>query len=324
MKRITKTAERKLHIFSGSAYPEFAEKVASRCNVELGAIKLEKFANGENYARFMEPVRGEDVFLVQSIAGQVNDALMELLIMIDAARRANARYITAVITHYGYARQDKKSAAREPITAKLVANMLETAGVDSIVAIDLHQGQIQGYFDIPVNHLTALGLFAEYYKKKGLENMCVVSPDAGRAKAAKKLADMLEADFALMHKGRPKHNVAEITTVIGNVEGKNCIINDDMIDTAGTITAGMKVLKDAGAASVYVCTTHGIFSGPAFERMENSVAEEIVATDTIKIPEEKLGGKVKVLSCAPLFAEAIKRIFNNESISIMFDPEFAL
>ena len=324
MKSITKTAERRLHIFSGSAYPEFAKKVASQCNVELGAIKLEKFANGENYARFMEPVRGEDVFLVQSIAGEVNDALMELLIMIDAARRANARYITAVITHYGYARQDKKSAAREPITAKLVANMLETAGADSIIAMDLHQGQIQGYFDIPVNHLTALGLFADYYKKKGLENMCVVSPDAGRAKAAKKLADMLDADFALMHKGRPEHNVAEITTVIGNVEGKNCIINDDMIDTAGTITAGMKVLKDAGASSVYVCTTHGIFSGPAFERMENSVAEEIIATDTIKIPEEKLGGKVKVISCAPLFAEAIKRIFNNESISIMFDPEFAL
>ena len=272
-KRRSRAAERKLHIFSGSVYPELAEEMAGHLDVELGDITLEKFANGETYARFMESVRGEDVFLVQSISGDVNDALMELLIMTDAARRASAGRIHAVVTHYGYARQDRKAAAREPITAKLVARMLETAGIDSITTIDLHQGQIQGFFEKPVNHLTALNLFADYFEGLGLDNLCVVSPDVGRAKAAKKLSDLLNADLAIMHKGRPSHNVAEITSIIGDVEGKNCILNDDMIDTAGTICAGMKVLKDRGAKSVHVSATHPVFSGPAYERLENSVAD---------------------------------------------------
>lgn len=323
-KRRSRAAEQKLHIFSGSVYPELAEEIADNLDVELGEIKLEKFANGETYARYMESVRGEDVFLVQSISGSVNDALMELLIMTDAARRASAGRIHAVITHYGYARQDRKAAAREPITAKLVARMLETAGIASVTTIDLHQGQIQGFFEKPVNHLTALNLFVEYFKEQELDNICVVSPDVGRAKVAKKMSDLLNADLAIMHKGRPSHNVAEITSIIGDVEGKNCILNDDMIDTAGTITAGMKVLKDRGAKSVRVSATHPIFSGPAYERLENSVADEIVVCNTIPIPEDRLHGKIKQISIAPLFASAINNVFTNGSVSTLFDPDFAL
>ncbi len=323
-KRRSRAAERKLHIFSGSVHPELAEEIASYLDVEMGDIKLEKFSNGEIYARYMDSVRGEDVFLVQSVSGDVNDALMELLIMTDAARRASAGRIHAVITHYGYARQDRKAAAREPITAKLVARMLETAGVDTITTIDLHSGQIQGFFEKPVNHLTALNLFADYFAAQEMDNLCVVSPDVGRAKVAKKMSDLLNADLAIMHKGRPKHNVAEITSIIGDVEGKNCILNDDMIDTAGTICAGMKVLKDRGAKSVHVSATHPVFSGPAIERLENSVADEIVVANTIPLPEEYLQGKIRQISVAPLFAEAINNVFNNGSISSLFDPDFAL
>lgn len=323
-KRRSRAAEKKLHIFSGSVYPELAQEIAAYLDVELGDIKLEKFANGELYARYMESVRGEDVFLVQSVSGQVNDALMELLIMADAAKRASAARIHAVVTHYGYARQDRKSAAREPITAKLVADLLQTAGVNTVTTIDLHQGQIQGFFNIPVNHLTALNLFCDYFKESGLDNLCVVSPDVGRAKAAKKMSDILNADLAIMHKGRPQHNVAEITSIIGDVEGKNCILNDDMIDTAGTICAGMKVLKDRGAKSVHVCATHPVFSGPAFERLEASVADEVVVCNTIPVPEEHLQGKIKTISAAPLFAQAINNVFTNGSVSSLFDPDFAL
>lgn len=323
-KRRSRAAERKLHIFSGSVHPELAEEIARYLDVEMGDIKLEKFSNGEIYARYMDSVRGEDVFLVQSVSGDVNDALMELLIMTDAARRASAGRIHAVITHYGYARQDRKAAAREPITAKLVARMLETAGVDTITTIDLHSGQIQGFFEKPVNHLTALNLFADYFAAQEMDNLCVVSPDVGRAKVAKKMSDLLNVDLAIMHKGRPKHNVAEITSIIGDVEGKNCILNDDMIDTAGTICAGMKVLKDRGAKSVHVSATHPVFSGPAIERLENSVADEIVVANTIPLPEEYLQGKIRQISVAPLFAEAINNVFNNGSISSLFDPDFAL
>ncbi len=323
-KRRSRAAERKLHIFSGSVHPDLAEEIARYLDVEMGDIRLEKFSNGEIYARYMDSVRGEDVFLVQSVSGDVNDALMELLIMTDAARRASAGRIHAVITHYGYARQDRKAAAREPITAKLVARMLETAGVDTITTIDLHSGQIQGFFERPVNHLTALNLFADYFAAQEMDNLCVVSPDVGRAKVAKKMSDLLNADLAIMHKGRPKHNVAEITSIIGDVEGKNCILNDDMIDTAGTICAGMKVLKDRGAKSVHVSATHPVFSGPAIERLENSVADEIVVANTIPLPEEYLQGKIRQISVAPLFAEAINNVFNNGSISSLFDPDFAL
>lgn len=311
-------------VFSGTSNREWAEDIAEHLGVELGNVKISKFANGEIYVRFLESVRGADVFLLQSVCTPVNDCLMELLIMVDAAKRASARTITAVVSHYGYARQDKKSAAREPITAKLVADLMTTAGVDRVIAMDLHQGQIQGFFNQPVNHLTALPILADYFESLELENMCVVSPDVGRAKACKKLADMLGASLAIMHKGRPEHNVAEITHVIGEVAGKNCIIADDMIDTAGSVTEGAKALVQKGAKSVYVCATHGIFSPPAYERIESSPAVEVVVTNTLPVPEERKHGKIRVLSVAPLFAHAIQNVYNDESVSELFDPDFQL
>lgn len=315
---------KRMMVFSGTSNPEMAEGLARHLNAELGNVKIRQFANGEIYVRFLESVRGSDVFLVQSLCRPVNDTLMEMLIMVDAAKRASAESITAVIPHFGYARQDKKSAAREPITAKLVADLLTVAGVQRVITMDLHQGQIQGFFDIPVNHLTALPILADYFESLGLTDCCVVSPDVGRAKACKKLSDMLGATLAIMHKGRPDHNVAEITHVIGDVSGKTCIVADDMIDTAGSITEGAKALMNAGAKAVYVTATHGIFSPPAYERIENSPVVEVVVTDTVPVPEERRHGKIRVLSVAPLFAHAVSNVFNDESVSELFDPDFQL
>lgn len=316
-----------LAVFSGSVNPGLAEEIAQELGIKLGDIKLKQFSNGEIYARYLDGVRGADVFIIQSVAGEhVNDALMELLIMTDAAKRASARTITAVITHYGYSRQDRKAAAREPITAKLIANLLTVAGVDRTITIDLHQGQIQGFFDTPVNHLTALPILADYFKSKNLDRdrLCIVSPDVGRAKAAKKFSDIMEADLAIMHKGRPKHNEAEITALIGDVRDKICIINDDMIDTAGTLRAAASTLKLKGADLVYVCATHPILSGPAYERLADPDIEEVVVCNTIPIPQEHLGGKIKVVSVAPLLANAIANVYSNDSVSELFDPDYAL
>jgi len=313
---------RRMLLFAGTSNPELAEQISQYLDVPLGDIKIQRFANGEIYVRFLESVRGADIFLIQSTCAPVNETLMELLIMIDAAKRASAAHICVVIPHYGYARQDKKSAAREPITARLVADMLEVAGVDRIITMDLHQGQIQGFFSIPVNHLTALGTLAEYFGSLGLSDMCVVSPDVGRAKVCKKLADMLDAPLAIMHKGRPEHNVAEITSVVGNVKGKNCIVTDDMIDTAGSITEGAKALLAQGAKAVWVGATHGIFSPPAFERIEATPIEELVVTNTIPVPAEYQTGKIKVRSFAPMFGMAIKNVYNDASVSDLFDPDF--
>lgn len=315
---------RRMMVFSGTSNPELAEEVARHLGVELGNIKIRQFANGEIYVRYLESVRGAHVFLIQSITRPVNDSLMELLIMVDAAKRASAATITAVIPHFGYARQDKKSAAREPITAKLVADLLTVAGVDRVITMDLHQGQIQGFFDQPVNHLTALPILEDYFERLGLADCCVVSPDVGRAKACKKFADMLGAPLAIMHKGRPEHNVAEITHVIGDVEGKTCIVADDMIDTAGSVTEGAAALMQAGAVAVYVTATHGIFSPPAYERIEASPITEVVVTNTVPVPEERRHGKIRVLSVAPLIAAAVDNVFNDESVSELFDPDFAL
>lgn len=315
---------KRMMVFTGTSNPELAEDCAQHMGVELGNRKISKFANGEIYVRFLESLRGGDVFLIQSICSPVNSSLMELLIMVDAAKRASARRITAVISHYGYARQDKKSAAREPITARLVADLLTTAGVDNAITMDLHQGQIQGFFDIPVNHLTALPILEDYFEDLNLENPAVVSPDVGRVKVAKKFADMLGANLAIMHKGRPEHNVAEITHVIGEVEGRNCIIIDDMIDTAGSVTEGAKSLIKHGAASVYVAATHGIFSDPAYERIEEAPITELVVTNTLPVPEERQSGKIRVLSVAPLIAHAIQNVYNDESVSELFDPDFQL
>ena len=322
--KLTQQMYKSLRLYSGSCNRPLAQKVADILGVELSGLALEKFANGEIYARFDESVRGADVFLVQSIAGpNVNDMLMELLVATDAAKRASARTITAVITHYAYARQDRKAAPREPITARLVANLLERAGVDRIVTLDLHQGQIQGFFDIPVNHLSALPLFGDYYNAKGFDtdNLVVVSPDVGRAKAAKKLSDMLGCDLAIAHKGRPRHNAAEVMGIIGNIEGKTCIINDDMIDTAGTLCASVRELKKMGAGDIYVCATHGIFSGPAVERLNDAPIVECVVTDSIPV---EVGGKIKTINVANEFADAINAVYAEQSVSLLVGGDFAL
>ncbi len=317
--------QKKMLLFSGSVNHKLAEDVAAELDITLGNVRLEKFANGEIYARYLESVRGADVFLVQSVCAgngyDVNDALMELLIMADAAKRASAHRVCAVIAHYGYARQDRKAASREPISAKLVADLLAASGVNNVIAIDLHQDAIQGFFDIPVNHMTAMPIFVDYYKSMGFdsEELCVVSPDVGRAKAAKKFSSMLDCDIAIMHKDRPKHNQAEITAVIGDVEGKICILNDDIIDTGGSLVAAAATLKAKGAVKVYACATHGLFSGPAYDRMENSPIEEVVVTDAVPVPLERQTGKIKVLSLAPLFAKTISNVYTNGSVSALFD-----
>ena len=313
-----------LRVYSGSSNRPLAEKIAGLLGVELSGLTLKQFANGEIYARYDETVRGADVFLIQSVAGaNVNDMLMELLIATDAAKRASARSITAVITHYGYARQDRKAGPREPITARLVANLLETAGVDRIITLDLHQGQIQGFFDIPVNLLSALPLFADYYNEMNFDtdNLVVVSPDVGRAKAAKKLSDMLGCSLAIAHKGRPRHNAAEVMGIIGDIKGKTCIINDDMIDTAGTLCANVTELKALGAGDIYVCATHGIFSGPAIERLNNAPIVECVVTDAIPV---ETGGKIKTISVAGEFADTIKAVYHERSVSCLVGGDFAL
>ena len=319
--------QKSIKVFSGSSNRPLAEAIAEKLGTELGALELEQFANGEIYARYAESVRGADVFIIQSVSGQnLNDMLMEVLVMTDAAKRASARTVTAVITHYAYARQDRKAAPREPITARLVANLYEAAGVDRIITVDLHQGQIQGFFDVPVNHLTAMPLFTEYYSAKGfdMDNTVVVSPDVGRAKASKRLADSLGCSLAIAHKGRPSHNQAEVMGIIGDIEGKTCIINDDMIDTAGTLCGAVRELKAKGAGPIYVGATHGLFSGAAFERLDDAPIEEGVVTDAVPVPPERLGGKIKVLSLADEFAKAIQNVYDETSVSEMLgvNPEF--
>ena len=321
MTEMTKT----MMLCSGSVNRALAEGIARELGVSLGNMKHAKFANGEIYARYVDSVRGADVFIVQSVCSgngyDVNDALMELLIMADAAHRASARSVCAVVTHYGYARQERKAAPREPITARLVADLIEVAGVDRVIAIDLHQDAIQGFFSGPVNHMTAMPIFVDYYKNKGFDpgKLCVVSPDVGRAKAAKKFQTFLDADIAIMHKDRPRHNQSEITALIGDVTGKICLINDDMIDTAGTLCAAADTLIARGAESVYVCATHGLFSGPAYERIENSKISEVVVTDAVPVPLERQTGKIKVLSIAPLVAKTIQCVYGNDSVSKLFD-----
>ena len=310
---------------SGSVNPALADGIARELGVSLGNVKHEKFANGEIYARYVDSVRGADVFIVQSVCAggeyDVNDALMELLIMADAAKRASARSVCAVISHYGYARQERKAAPREPITARLVADLISSAGVDRIIAVDLHQDAIQGFFSTPVNHMTAMPIFVDYYRNKGFDpdELCVVSPDVGRAKAAKKFQTLLDSDIAIMHKDRPRHNQSEITALIGDVTGKICIINDDMIDTGGTLCAAADTLLARGAKKVYVCATHGLFSGPAYDRIENSSIEEVVVTDAVPVPLERQNGKIKVLSIAPLMAKTIQCVYDNSSVAKLFE-----
>ena len=311
-----------IKVYTGSGNPALAKRIADKLNLELSGLRLEKFANGETYARFDESVRGDEVFIIQCIAGEnVNDLLMELLIITDAAKRASAASVTAVITHYAYARQDRKASSREPITARLVANLLEAAGVDRIITLDLHSNQIQGFFDIPVSHLTALYNFGDYFAAKDFdwENTVVVSPDMGRAKVARRLADYLGCEVAIAHKSRPKHNAAEVMGVIGNIVGKTCIVNDDMIDTAGTLVGSINKLKEMGAGDIYVSSTHGIFSGAAIERLENAPIVECVVTDAIPcLAANKPGSKIKMISVADEFAEAIAAVYQNTPVTMVF------
>jgi len=311
-------------IFSGSSNLPLVKEIAEHLNLPPGRIKLTEFSNGEIYVKFLESVRGADVFVVQTISEPVNKHFMELLIMVDALKRASAGAVTAVVPHYGYSRQDKKTTAREPITGKLIADLLTTAGNQRLVSMDLHAGQIQGFFDMPVDHLTAVPILAGHFEEKALGDLVVVSPDVGRVKVAKKYGDILGAPLAIMHKTRPQHNVAEHTHVIGDVEGKVALLIDDMIDTAGTICEGAKGLMERGAQEVYACATHAVFSGPAIERLENSPLKEIVVTNTIPLPDEKKIDKLTVLSIAPLFAHAILNVYEDESVSELFDQDFQL
>jgi len=314
-----RTYQKEIKLYTGTCNPELAQRIAEILHLELQGLKIEKFANGEIYARFMESVRGDEVFFIQSIAGKnLNDVMMETLIVADAASRASCKSFTAVIPHYGYARQDRKAASREPISARLVANLLEAAGVDRVITLDLHSGQIQGFFDIPVTHLTALYLFGDYYKQKDFDwdNTVVVSPDMGRAKVAKKLSDYLGCEVAIAHKSRPKHNAAEVMGVIGNIVGKTCIINDDMIDTGGTLVGSINKLKEMGAGDIYVCATHGIFSGQAIERLEDAPIEECVVTDAIPCEVANTpASKIKQISVADLLADCIYNVYTDNSVS---------
>jgi len=314
-----------MKVFTGNANPQLAAKIASSMGCELGGAEIQQFPDGETFVKLLENVRGEDCFIIQPICGQPNERLMELLIMIDAMKRASAARIVVVIPHYAYARQDKKSASREPITARLVADLLTVAGATSIITMDLHAGSIQGFFDKPVNHLTALGVLASYFKSLDLKDMVVVSPDVGRAKASKKLSELLGCHLAIMHKVRPEHNQAEISHVIGKVEGKNCIVVDDMIDTAGTICNGAAALKKKGAAGVHLGATHGILSGPAFDRIKAAPIEGCVVTNTVIVDEDEArDAGIEILSVAPMFASAIRNVHTNKSVSELFDPEFQI
>ncbi len=306
-------------VFAGNAHPELAEEIASIMGKPLGKATVTKFSDGEISVNLWESVRGTDVYIIQSTSNPVNDNLMELLIMIDAMKRASAGRINAVIPYYGYARQDRKAKARDPITAKLVADLIVAAGADRVLTMDLHANQIQGYFNIPVDHLIGMPILANYFKEKKLDNLCVVSPDHGSVTRARAMAQVLDCPIAIIDKRRPEPNKSEIMNIIGNIEGKNCIILDDMIDTAGTITNAANAIKDMGATAVYACATHAVLSGPAVERIEKSTIEELVLLNTIAMPEEKKIDKMKFLSVGPLFAEAITRVFTNGAVSELFD-----
>jgi len=322
-------SKKTLILVAGRGHRELAEEVAENLRVPLGDVVLSTFANGEIYCRFGESIRGADIFVFQSHCPPINDRLMEQMIMIDAAKRASAKRITAVSPFYGYARQDRKAEGREPITARLVADMISVSGADRVVTVDLHTGQIQGFFDFPVDHLTAVPVISEYLASVMDGDVTVVSPDAGGGKLARRYANRLEdrgslsVDLAFIDKRRPKgtHNVAEATEVVGEVEGRTCVLVDDMIDTAGTVASATSLLMDRGASEVYVAATHGLFSGSAVERLKNAPLREVIVTNSLVIPEEKRFDSLRILSIAPLLADAISAIFVEGSVSELFDGD---
>ncbi|EOD00342.1 ribose-phosphate diphosphokinase [Caldisalinibacter kiritimatiensis] len=311
--------KRDIKVFAGNANKELAEKICDEIGVPLGNSEVGRFSDGEISVKINETVRGADVFVIQPTCPPVNENLMELLILIDAFKRASAGRINAVIPYYGYARQDRKAKARDPITSKLVADLLTKAGADRVLCMDLHAGQIQGYFDIPVDHLLGGPILVEYFKNRIDKDTVVVSPDVGGVQRARNFASLLDLPIAIIEKRRPKANVSEVMNVIGDIKDKNVILVDDIIDTAGSITKAAKVLKEFGALDVYACCTHPVLSGPAIERIENSVIKKLVVTDTIPLAPEKQIDKIETVTVAPLIAEAIRRIYGNESVSKLFD-----
>ncbi|MBF0715311.1 ribose-phosphate diphosphokinase [Gemelliphila palaticanis] len=313
--------EKPLMIFSLDSNIPLAKKVAESLGIELSKCSVKKFSDGEVSINIDESVRGSEVFVIQSTSSPVNESLMTLLIMIDALKRASVDTINVVIPYYGYARQDRKARSREPITAKLVANLLEVAGANRVVALDLHALQIQGFFDIPVDHLMAAPIIADYFRDKlpNMEDVVVVSPDHGGVTRARKLAELLNTPIAIIDKRRPKPNVAEVMNIVGNVEGKSCILIDDIIDTAGTITLAAKALMEKGAKEVYASCSHAVLSGPALERIEESPIKELVYANTINIPENKKLDKMIPLCVGELIGKAIYRIHHNEPVSVLFE-----
>lgn len=312
-----------LMIFALNSNVPLAQKIADRVGIPLSKSSVERFSDGEIQINIDESVRGKDVYLIQSTSDPVNDNLMELLIMIDAVRRASARSINIVMPYYGYARQDRLTRAREPITAKLVADMLQTAGADRVLSLDLHAPQIQGFFDIPVDNLMGAPLLADYFLRNKLqENAVVVSPDHGGVTRARKLAEFLGTGIAIVDKRRPRANVAEVMNIIGDVKGKRAIIIDDMIDTAGTITLAAKALMDAGATEVYASATHAVLSGPAIKRLNDSPIKNLVLTDSINQPAEKKLDKMRLVSVGPLMGDAIKLIQTRQALSPLFNQRY--
>ncbi|MFJ7640580.1 ribose-phosphate diphosphokinase [Peribacillus sp. NPDC097264] len=308
-----------LKVFSLNSNFGLAQEIAATIGVELGKCTVTSFSDGEVQINIEESIRGCDVYVIQSTSQPVNENLMELLIMIDALKRASAKTINIVMPYYGYARQDRKARAREPITAKLVANLLETAGAHRVITLDLHAPQIQGFFDILIDHLVAVPILSDFFKEKNLEDIVIVSPDHGGVTRARKMADRLKAPIAIIDKRRPRPNVAEVMNIIGNIEGKTAILIDDIIDTAGTITLAANALVEHGAKEVYACCTHPVLSGPAIERIQNSSIKELVITNSIVLSEEKKIDKIVELSVAPLIAEAIIRVHEEQSVSTLFD-----
>ncbi|ACL77384.1 ribose-phosphate diphosphokinase [Ruminiclostridium cellulolyticum] len=309
-----------IKIFTGNSNRPLADEIAEKIGIPVGIANVGRFSDGETAVNIGEVVRGSDVFIIQSTCQPVNDNLMELLVMIDAIKRASAGRITAVMPYFGYARQDRKSRARDPISAKLVANLLTIAGADRILTMDLHAPQIQGFFDIPVDHLLGLPIIAEYFKEKfaGLKDVVVVSPDVGSVTRSRKVAERLDCPLAIIDKRRPKANVSEVMNIIGDIRNKKVILVDDMIDTGGTIVNGANALIEAGAKEVYASCTHGVLSGPAIQRINESAIKEMVTLNTITLSEEKKIDKIKSLSVAGVFAEAIERIYGDISISTLF------
>ena len=306
-------------VFSGNGNQPMAEEIAKCMNTTLGEVEVKKFSDGEVAVNIHESVRGKDCYIVQSTSDPVNDNLMEMLIMADAMRRASAGRINVVVPYYGYGRQDRTAKARDPITARLVADLISVSGVDRVITMDLHAPQIQGFFTIPVDHLQGGPILQKYFANRRLNDVVVVSPDHGSVTRARNFAQPLNAPIAIIDKRRPRPNVSEIMNIIGDIEGKNCILVDDMVDTAGTICNAANALKERGAKSVRACATHAVLSGPAIQKIKDSAIEEMVFLNTIQIPQEKMLDKFTILSAAPLFAEAMNRVFNNEPLSSIFD-----